>query len=108
MNRRIVPVPRVYCLCEDDAVIGTPFYIMEFVEGRIFTDPSLAEVTNGERMEMYVFIIILVISISSFTIICFHEYFISLVLLLRPNQSMTSSYYKSNGDNKRATVTIMT
>src|SRR5712692_8787466 len=33
-----VPVPRVYALCEDDAVIGSAFYIMEFLDGRIFWD----------------------------------------------------------------------
>ncbi|KAE8226898.1 hypothetical protein CF319_g587 [Tilletia indica] len=33
-----VPVPRVYCLCTENEVIGTPFYIMDFVEGRIFSD----------------------------------------------------------------------
>ena len=33
-----VPVPQVFVLCEDSEVIGTPFYIMEFLEGRIFTD----------------------------------------------------------------------
>jgi hypothetical protein len=29
-----VPVPKAYCLCEDDSVIGTAFYIMEFLDGR--------------------------------------------------------------------------
>ena len=36
-----IPVPKMYCLCEDRNVVGTPFYIMQFLEGRIFTDPSL-------------------------------------------------------------------
>jgi hypothetical protein len=36
-----VPVPRAYCLCEDSSVIGTPFYVMQFVEGRVFKDPAL-------------------------------------------------------------------
>ncbi|PHQ70837.1 MAG: phosphotransferase family protein [Sneathiella sp.] len=35
-----VPVPKTYCLCEDDDVIGTPFYIMEKVEGRVIRTPS--------------------------------------------------------------------
>jgi aminoglycoside phosphotransferase (APT) family kinase protein len=38
-----VPVPRTYCLCEDDAVIGTAFFVMEHVEGRIFREPLLPE-----------------------------------------------------------------
>ena len=31
-------MPRVFCLCTDNDVIGTPFYVMAFVEGRIFSD----------------------------------------------------------------------
>src|SRR5689334_11244889 len=34
-----VPVPNVCLLCEDDAVIGTAFYVMDFVPGRILMDP---------------------------------------------------------------------
>ncbi|KAJ9327792.1 hypothetical protein DTO027B5_3591 [Paecilomyces variotii] len=48
-----VPVPRTYCLCEDNEVIGTPFYIMEFLDGRIFTDPSIPEVSAEERNELW-------------------------------------------------------
>jgi aminoglycoside phosphotransferase (APT) family kinase protein len=47
-----VPVPKVYCLSEDNNVVGTPFYIMEFLEGRIFMDPSIPGVTPKERNEM--------------------------------------------------------
>lgn len=36
-----VPVPKTYCLCEDSNVIGTPFYIMEFLKGRIFEDATM-------------------------------------------------------------------
>ena len=36
-----VPVPRMYVLCEDESVIGTAFYVMDFLEGRIFRDPQL-------------------------------------------------------------------
>jgi aminoglycoside phosphotransferase (APT) family kinase protein len=36
LARTLVPVPRVYALCEDVSVIGTPFYVMEFLEGRVF------------------------------------------------------------------------
>ena len=32
-----VPVPRMELLCEDETVIGTPFFVMEWVEGRIIT-----------------------------------------------------------------------
>ncbi len=36
-----VPVARTLALCEDAAVIGTAFYVMEYVEGRILWDPTL-------------------------------------------------------------------
>ncbi|KAF2464108.1 APH-domain-containing protein [Lindgomyces ingoldianus] len=43
------PVPKVYCLCMDDSVIGTPFYVMEFVKGRIITDPDLKDLSPSDR-----------------------------------------------------------
>ncbi|PBP21521.1 WD domain-containing protein [Diplocarpon rosae] len=48
-----VPVPKAFCLCEDDSVVGTPFYIMEFLDGRIFEDPTMPNVAPGERNEMW-------------------------------------------------------
>ncbi|XP_027339424.1 probable acyl-CoA dehydrogenase IBR3 isoform X1 [Abrus precatorius] len=48
-----VPVPKVFCLCNDPSVIGTAFYIMEFLEGRIFIDPKLPGVTPERRREIY-------------------------------------------------------
>lgn len=48
-----VPVPRMLGLCEDEAVLGRAFYLMEFVEGRIFWDPALPGATPGERSEIY-------------------------------------------------------
>ncbi|KAJ2539386.1 hypothetical protein EV175_006352, partial [Coemansia sp. RSA 1933] len=44
-----VPVPRVYALCEDASVLGTPFYLMEFLEGRILADVRLPEVAPRLR-----------------------------------------------------------
>ncbi|GJJ08605.1 hypothetical protein Clacol_002824 [Clathrus columnatus] len=44
-----VPIPRPITLCENSEVIGTPFYIMEYLEGRIFTDPHMPEVIASER-----------------------------------------------------------
>lgn len=44
-----VPVPRVHALCEDESVIGVAFYVMDFVEGRIFRDATLPEVPVQER-----------------------------------------------------------
>ncbi|KAL4751768.1 hypothetical protein BDW72DRAFT_212547 [Aspergillus terricola var. indicus] len=48
-----VPVPRVYVLCEDESVIGTAFYIMEFLDGRVFTDPLMPEVSARKRGAMW-------------------------------------------------------
>jgi aminoglycoside phosphotransferase (APT) family kinase protein len=43
------PVARTYGLCLDEAVIGTPFYVMEMVEGRIFWEADFPEVPREER-----------------------------------------------------------
>jgi aminoglycoside phosphotransferase (APT) family kinase protein len=48
-----VPVPRMLCFCEDEAVLGTPFYVMEHVDGRIFWDPALPELPAAERAAIY-------------------------------------------------------
>ena len=48
-----VPVARVHALCEDDSVIGTAFYLMDFVEGRVLWDPTLPGVAPAERARMY-------------------------------------------------------
>jgi len=48
-----VPVPKMYCLCEDETVIGRAFYVMEFVEGRVLWDQSLPGMTNAQRGEIY-------------------------------------------------------
>jgi aminoglycoside phosphotransferase (APT) family kinase protein len=47
------PVPRVYGVCQDDAVIGTWFYVMEMVRGRIFWDATFAEVSQTERPRFF-------------------------------------------------------
>ena len=43
------PVPKVYALCTDDAVIGSWFYVMELVDGRIFWDGAFPGVPVGEK-----------------------------------------------------------
>ena len=43
------PVPHVHGLCTDDAVIGTWFYVMDMVEGRIFWDATFPEVSRDRR-----------------------------------------------------------
>ena len=44
-----VPVAEVYHLCEDDSVIGSMFYLMEFKAGTVFWDPALPDMSNAER-----------------------------------------------------------
>jgi aminoglycoside phosphotransferase (APT) family kinase protein len=48
-----VPVARVHALCQDDAVIGSAFYVMKFIEGRIFWDPRMPSLARGERAALY-------------------------------------------------------
>jgi aminoglycoside phosphotransferase (APT) family kinase protein len=48
-----VPVPRMYCLCEDESVIGRAFYIMEFMQGRVLWDQSLPGMSPPERGAIY-------------------------------------------------------
>ncbi len=48
-----VPVPEMYCLCEDTEIIGTKFYVMEMIEGRLFTETRLPTLTNEERRAIY-------------------------------------------------------
>jgi aminoglycoside phosphotransferase (APT) family kinase protein len=47
------PVPRPLVLCEEDSVIGTTFFVMEFVEGRIFWDLDLPGLDVDERAAIY-------------------------------------------------------
>ncbi len=48
-----VPVARPLVLCQDKSVIGTEFFVMEHVEGRILWNPALPEVPAGERAAHY-------------------------------------------------------
>jgi aminoglycoside phosphotransferase (APT) family kinase protein len=48
-----VPVAKAYALCEDSEVIGTAFYVMDYVEGRLFWDAALPEVAGSERRAIY-------------------------------------------------------
>lgn len=49
-----VPVPKTFVLCEDESIIGTAFFVMDCVEGRIFWNPALPEIDQAERHK-YVF-----------------------------------------------------
>ena len=48
-----VPVPTMRLLCEDPEVIGTPFYVMDFLPGRIFRDARLPGMAPAERAAIY-------------------------------------------------------
>jgi aminoglycoside phosphotransferase (APT) family kinase protein len=48
-----VPVPKVFALCDDPAVIGTEFFLMEYVPGRVFWDAALPGAAPAERTALY-------------------------------------------------------
>lgn len=48
-----VPVAEPLHLCADDEIIGSMFYVMAFIEGRIFWDPSLPECSVDVRAQIY-------------------------------------------------------
>jgi len=48
-----VPVPVVHHLCTDTTVIGRLFFVMEYVQGRVFWNPSLPELTQSEVASLY-------------------------------------------------------
>jgi aminoglycoside phosphotransferase (APT) family kinase protein len=47
------PVARPHVLCEDESVIGTAFYVMDFVAGRVLWDPALPGMTREERAAVW-------------------------------------------------------
>ncbi|MEO0998260.1 MAG: phosphotransferase family protein, partial [Pseudomonadota bacterium] len=47
------PVPRPFVLCEDESIVGTMFYVMECVDGRIFWDLDLPGLEPAERGAIY-------------------------------------------------------
>jgi aminoglycoside phosphotransferase (APT) family kinase protein len=48
-----VPVPKTYCFCDDPSIIGTPFYIMAYVDGRVMWDPALPGMSPIQRSAVY-------------------------------------------------------
>jgi len=49
----IIPVPKALAYCNDESILGAEFYLMEFIEGRIFIDPSLPGMTKEDREIAY-------------------------------------------------------
>lgn len=48
-----VPVPKMLHLSGEETPMGTQFFVMEFLDGRIFWDPALPELAQGERAAVY-------------------------------------------------------
>ncbi|MDE0855272.1 MAG: phosphotransferase [Nevskia sp.] len=48
-----VPVAKTWCLCEDDSVIGTAFYVMDWVDGRVLWDPALPGLEPAQRAAIF-------------------------------------------------------
>ena len=52
-SSKSIPVPKPIAYCQNPSIIGAEFYIMEYIQGRIFIDPSLPGMTPPERMLAY-------------------------------------------------------
>jgi aminoglycoside phosphotransferase (APT) family kinase protein len=52
-NHLLVPIPEVYAYCKDKEVLGAEFYVMEYVKGTIFTDPSMPKLSRNQRVKAY-------------------------------------------------------
>lgn len=48
-----VPTPRPYLYCEDREIVGTPFYLMEWLDGRVFNEFATPGVTRETRAEIF-------------------------------------------------------
>jgi aminoglycoside phosphotransferase (APT) family kinase protein len=53
LEKTDVPVPKMLLLCEDDTIIGTPFFVMEYVPGRVLGDLALPDMNPQERRAVY-------------------------------------------------------
>lgn len=53
LENTAVPAPRVFAYCDDPALVGAPFYLMEFVPGRIFYDQRLPGMSAAQRAGIF-------------------------------------------------------
>jgi aminoglycoside phosphotransferase (APT) family kinase protein len=60
-----VPVPKTMLFCDDRSIVGTPFYVMERLQGRVFHQSALPGLTPAERAAMY-------LSMNE-TLVCLHR-----------------------------------
>ena len=59
-------VPETFCLCEDESIIGTIFYVMEMVEGRIIWDPTIP---NSHKKQEKKYFLLRIKRLLNFTIL---------------------------------------
>jgi aminoglycoside phosphotransferase (APT) family kinase protein len=48
-----VPVPKALCFCDDESIIGTVFYVMDYVPGDIYRNPDLPRLATAQRAKIY-------------------------------------------------------
>lgn len=53
LQNSAVPIPKLFAFSEDLDVVGTPFYIMEYLEGRVIVDQSLPSFSKEDRSRVY-------------------------------------------------------
>jgi aminoglycoside phosphotransferase (APT) family kinase protein len=53
LHEKQFPVAKPLVLCEDEAVIGTAFYVMDYVDGRVLWDQGLPGMTKSERFAIW-------------------------------------------------------
>lgn len=53
LQRTAVPVPQTVSLCTDTAVLGGQFYVMQFVDGVVHTDPALPALSAAQRRDAH-------------------------------------------------------
>ena len=82
-----VPVPKPYAYCFDTTVLGSEFYLMQYIHGRIFVDPSLPSMTYSDRILAYRDVIRVLVNI--------HSVPIEMTIRNKPNSSKGENFGKS-------------
>ncbi|KAL7522265.1 hypothetical protein ACHAWX_006960 [Stephanocyclus meneghinianus] len=63
---KTIPIPHPYVYCKDPSVIGSEFYLMKFVEGRVFVDPRMTSISSQDRIEAFRDAIRVLVNIHNF------------------------------------------
>ena len=53
LNKTDVPVPKAFIHCEDESLIGTEFFVMEYIDGTVIWESHIPHGTNEDRYEIY-------------------------------------------------------